>query len=57
MKTVSARATLSETGKNLFSTRETARETFKKVIEVRSNHSGTFKVGTVHIRTERPKNK
>ena len=55
MKSVSAKATLSPKARALFGSRDTARETFKKVIEARSSSTGSFTVSGVNIRTERRK--
>ncbi|HEY5850395.1 MAG TPA: hypothetical protein VIT62_06475 [Lysobacter sp.] len=58
MKTVSAKATFSSKAKDLFGSRDSARETFKKVIEARSETAtGTFTVRGVTLRTERAKRK
>jgi hypothetical protein len=53
MKPIHAKATMSQTAKTLFADRAVARETFRKIIETRSEASGEFKIGRVRIRTER----
>lgn len=57
MKSISAKATFSASAKGLFGSRDTARETFKKVIESRSSASGQFVVDGKTIRTEPRKSK
>lgn len=53
MKIVSARATFSKKARNLFSTRESARETVKGILEVRDSKEGAFVVRGSRLRTER----